>query len=285
MARLELSDARKLMQKGRPWTFRLECRDLTTNTNKFWLATGRGRNEPVEVRYGRNGSKGAVIIKDWAYVEAKAPAKIADGYDYVRTPFVRVRQSTIDAHNTAMAAKQAPTLASQAAQASTTAPVLPAPNQPVKDKWDCPSGGVKVYKRSNTIDIVFDVFPAKWQDQSVFGTFVDTIDALVNGFVGQTPKVKVEWGGQRGNEFVIQSSSVALYSLVVHWLRKQIPGPTPALVDPPKMTGPFAEVYFVRPSDKGWHGLNKYGDKIVTLTAKAARHLVQTYSHIEVAGT
>jgi len=83
MARLTLSDARSTMGRGRPWTFRLEC--TTGGSNKFWLATGRGRNEPVEIHYGAIGSKGTILVKDWAYVEAKTPQKVAKGYDYADT--------------------------------------------------------------------------------------------------------------------------------------------------------------------------------------------------------
>ena len=93
MARLTLTDARSVMLKGRPWTFRLEC--TTGGHNKFWLATGRGQNEPVEVHYGAIGAKAAILVKDWAYIEKTAPEKEAKGYTYVDTPFVRVQPSTI----------------------------------------------------------------------------------------------------------------------------------------------------------------------------------------------
>lgn len=89
MARITLTDARRIMLRGRPWTFRLEC--TLNGSSKFWLATGRGRHEVVEVHFGAIGNKGTVRVKDWDYVEKTAPEKEAKGYVYVDTPFVRVR--------------------------------------------------------------------------------------------------------------------------------------------------------------------------------------------------
>lgn len=95
MARLTLTDARRLAGRGRPWTFRMEC--TTGRSNKFWLATGRGVTEPVEIHYGRIGTRGTVIVKDWSYVEQKAPEKEAKGYVYVPTPFIRADQAIAQA--------------------------------------------------------------------------------------------------------------------------------------------------------------------------------------------
>lgn len=101
MARLTLTDARNLMLKGRPWTFRLEFQgpnpsNKTGWSTKFWLATGRGSHEPVEIHYGTiGGANPTIMVKDWSYVEAKAPEKEAKGYSYADTPFVRVQPSTI----------------------------------------------------------------------------------------------------------------------------------------------------------------------------------------------
>lgn len=93
MACLTLTDARNLMLKGRPWTFRMEC--TLNGRSAAWLATGRGQNEPVEVHFGAIGAKPTILVKDWAYVEKTAPEKEAKGYVYVDTPFVRVQPSTI----------------------------------------------------------------------------------------------------------------------------------------------------------------------------------------------
>ena len=93
MACLTLTDARNLMLKGRPWTFRMEC--TQNGRSAVWLATGRAQNEPVEVHFGAIGAKPTILVKDWAYVEKTAPEKAAKGYVYVDTPFVRVQPSTI----------------------------------------------------------------------------------------------------------------------------------------------------------------------------------------------
>ncbi len=94
MATLHFADAERLSRQGKPWTFRLEC--TVNGRNAFWLATGRARNEPVEIHYGGIGNKPQIIVKDWDYVAAKTPEKTGKGYDYTNTPFVRVRQATID---------------------------------------------------------------------------------------------------------------------------------------------------------------------------------------------
>jgi len=103
MARLNLTDARNLMLKSRPWTFRMEFQGPNPQvksgwSNKFWLATGRAQNEPVEIHFGdiwAPMNQRHILVKDWAYVERTAPEKVAKGYTYADTPFVRVQPSTI----------------------------------------------------------------------------------------------------------------------------------------------------------------------------------------------
>jgi len=100
MANLTLTDARNLMLKGRPWTLRLEFQGMNPSnqsgvSSRFWLATGRAQHEPVEVHYGTVGGKPTILVKDWSYVEKRAPEKEAKGYTYADTPFVRVQPSTI----------------------------------------------------------------------------------------------------------------------------------------------------------------------------------------------
>jgi|APSaa5957512622_1039677.scaffolds.fasta_scaffold05605_10 predicted DNA-binding WGR domain protein len=126
MARLTLGEARNNVSRKRPWTFRMEFHDPTANSHKFWLATGRGRHEPVEVHYGRIGSKAQIIVKDWAYVEKKATEKFAKGYRYADTPFVRIQQSTIDAHT---GTKPVPTINS--VRAANNQPPLPTAPKPL----------------------------------------------------------------------------------------------------------------------------------------------------------
>ncbi len=97
MACLYFADAQRLSLAGKPWCFRYVYHDAASNSHKFWLATGRGRNEVCEIHFGRIGAKAQILIKDWDYVATKAPEKEAKGYDAENTPYIRVRQSTIDA--------------------------------------------------------------------------------------------------------------------------------------------------------------------------------------------
>lgn len=48
--------------------------------DKFWEAWGVGKSGEVRVRYGRNGTDGTVIIKNWSYVSKKGREKISNGY-------------------------------------------------------------------------------------------------------------------------------------------------------------------------------------------------------------
>lgn len=136
MAKLTLTDARNLMLKGKPWTFRMEFQGPNPNnksgwSTKFWLATGRGFTEPVEIHFGTIGAIGGVgstlLVRDWSYVEAKAPEKEAKGYHYADTPFVRVQPSTI-----AQAVPQSAVV--PVPKAPVTSPVTPAifPQSPPK---------------------------------------------------------------------------------------------------------------------------------------------------------
>ena len=127
---LTLSDARRIMQRGRPWTFCLEYHDPGANSHKFWLATGRARHEPVEVHYERVGGKHKILIKDWMYIETKAPEKVAKGYDYVPHQFVKVQASTIAAFN-AKNAKRAPKSTPKPKPASQPSAATPKPQPSV----------------------------------------------------------------------------------------------------------------------------------------------------------
>lgn len=153
MATLQFADAERLSRNGRPWTFRLELHDPSINAHRFWLATGRSRNEPVEIHYGRVGNAPQILVKDWSYVTAKAPEKEGKGYDYVDTPFVRVRKATIDAHLAKLKASgqpvPQPTLPPKAAPVApkpTPAPVA-APTPPPA----APATGGNPYNRVATV--------------------------------------------------------------------------------------------------------------------------------------
>lgn len=96
MARLTLVDVHRIAAKQRPWTIRMECVDPSTNTSKFWFATGRGTNEAVEIGWGRIGSAPQLQLTSFAKFEAKVHEKLGKGYDYADTPFVRMSAQSLN---------------------------------------------------------------------------------------------------------------------------------------------------------------------------------------------
>ncbi len=100
MPRLTLSDAEDKARKGRPWSFRLEyCGHNATNqsghSDKYWFATGRGINEPVEIGWGRWGSNPQTMLADWAKLRDKTDEKLNKGYDYADHGYVRMSAKSI----------------------------------------------------------------------------------------------------------------------------------------------------------------------------------------------
>jgi len=287
MATLNLTDARKLMTNGRPWTFRLEYRDSRppnfSNSHKFWLCTGRGRNEPVEVHYGRVGNKAQIIVKDWTYVEAKTPEKIAKGYAYAQTGFVKVQQSTIDNHNASQAVAATKPLPAK------PKPIPPAPPTPPVSNpslWSDKKAGVSCAIKGSNIELLFDQFPAPWQG-AVFHTFKAELEAICVQTLGR--KVGVWWGtqGPKNSQHVFHAKSPdkGLFQAIVAFLQKQIGGVKVPLTPPPGLTGPYAKVVMVKPAGQGiWHAMNASGNKVLDLTKTGARDLVTEYPHIQVAG-
>jgi predicted DNA-binding WGR domain protein len=278
MAKLTLSDARRTMGRGRPWTFRLEYHDTSANSHKFWLCTGRGRNEPVEIHYGRVGGKPQVIVKDWLYVEAKAPDKEAKGYRYTDTGFVKVRQSTIDdfvAGAATQAAKPLP------AKPAPTPPPAPA-KQPTPDEWRCDKGGLTMRIKGSRIEIEFDVFPADWQG-AVYHTFKDDLGAFCSKHMARN--IPTWWGGDSSEVFHAHSNNQGLFKALVGWLQNQIGVTATPLTPPAKLTGPFAQVVALARKGKGiWHAIDSSGDKVLSLTAKGARSLLADQPSITVVG-
>ena len=286
MAKLTLSDARRTMGRGRPWTFRLEFHDPAANSHKFWLCTGRGRHEPVEVHYGRVGGKPQVLVKDWLYVEAKAPEKEVKGYCYADTGFVRVRQSTIDAHAaTALTAAAKPLPAVVAPPKPAPAPKPATGNH---DEWSCDKGGITITLKMNVIELAFDTFPAPWMSQaktagSLYGSFKQELRDFCEAHT-RTP-VNVWWGGTGARQFKVHLPDRALYRAIVKWVQGQIGSGTPALAPAPTLPGPFGKVVSVAAMGKGvWHAFNAKGNKVLALNAQGARTLVADYPHITVAG-
>lgn len=278
---LTLSDARRLMHQGKPWCFRLEYTGLTANGNasdKFWLATGRGRHEPVEVRYGKVGTEGRVIVKDWMYVEGKAPEKVAKGYDYVSTPFVGVRQQTIDGFG----AQQAPVPPPKPV-APVVAPAAPAAQQ---DAWEDRKAGVHCQIRSGSIVLVIDPFPS-WQKSAGYAFFKGELEAVCQQHTGSRPRIGWSTDGpnQDRHTFSVPSNDRGLFKALVAWLRQQIGVLAAPVNPPPGLTGPYAKIATVKPVGDGvWYALNALGNKVMDLTKQGARDLVADYPHITIAG-
>lgn len=151
MATLQFADAERLSRNGRPWTFRMELHDSSINAHRVWMATGRARNEPVEIHYGRKGNKLTVLVKDWSYVTAKVCEKEGKGYDYVDTPFIRVRQQTIDDF-LAAGGKPAPAAPRPTPKPVPVQPVLPvAPVAAPTPPPAAPATGGNPYNRVATV--------------------------------------------------------------------------------------------------------------------------------------
>jgi len=274
MATLTLNDARRTMSRNRPWTFRLEYHG--GGSHKFWMATGRGRNEPVEVLYGRVGSKPQIIVKDWTYLESKTPEKVAKGYSYVDTPYVRVRQATIDAF-----AARSGTTNPKPAPAPSPVP-KPTPAAPTPDTWRCNKGKVTVTRKGRIIQILFDVFPAAWQG-AVFHTFKDDLEAFCTKHMGR--KVGTWWGGSGSEEFHAHCADKGLFDALVLWLQQSIGGNKTPQIPVPALTGPLANIVSVKPVGGGmYHALDSFGCKVVTLPSTSARQLVRDHAHISVVG-
>lgn len=68
------------VQNGLPWRFRLYFVD--NKSKKFWGAQGVGRTGVVEITYGRIGTHGTTIVKDWSYTQNKLQEKLKKGYTF-----------------------------------------------------------------------------------------------------------------------------------------------------------------------------------------------------------
>ena len=267
MAKLTIADARTLMSRGRPWTFRMEVHDPNTNSHKFWLCTGRARKEPVEVHYGRVGNPSQIIVKDWNYVEQKTPEKIAKGYEYVDTPHVRVQQATIDEFS--------------APQVTVTAPVTSSPPTPTPTpsgaSWRSNPGGVIVVDGPPELKVVFDVFPAPWQG-NVFHTFKNDLALLCEKTLGFLPTV---WWGNQGSvhTFTVHAHGPQLFAEVVNWIANQ----TRTVAAGP--SDPYSRIVKVSPLGGGhWQALAADGKQVLELTKQGARDIVRGMPHVQVAG-
>ena len=266
MRLLTLTDARSTMQRGRPWTFRMEC--TTGGSNKFWMATGRGRYEPVEIMWGGIGNKPQIRVKDWDYLEKVVPAKEAKGYVYVATQYVRVRQQTIDAFTASQGGQTAPV---------TPAPVTPAPVTPAHGGlWQHTTGGVQVRLQKDRIEVVFDNYPPQWvgTGQAGYQKFKPMLTNYCEAHMGT--KVGIHW--LAGGIFNIKTCDVSLYNALIGWLDSQIPpGGVP-------LPGPYARIRQIARTPTGWAALDGLGNQVLGLTKEGARKLLADYPQIQMAG-
>jgi len=87
MAKLTLADARVISLKKRPWSIRMEYvganpANQSGHSAKFWYATGRARNEAVEIGWGAIGSRPTTKLLDWAGFEAKIAERLKKDYGH-----------------------------------------------------------------------------------------------------------------------------------------------------------------------------------------------------------
>jgi len=114
MARLTISDAEDKARKGRPWSFRLEFvgsnpANKSGWSDKYWYATGRGINEPVEIAWGVNGHPPhGTRLTTWSKISKVVPDKRANGYDYADHGYVRMSAKSIAKLGGATASAPAP---------------------------------------------------------------------------------------------------------------------------------------------------------------------------------
>lgn len=172
MAILTLQDAEDLANRGRPWTLRMEHRIAQAPASipgQYWIATGRAKDEPVEVHTGALGSKTPAIIqvKDWTFIEQVAKDKEAKGWDYKWTNFVRVRQQTIDAHaqrQTVVVVPAAPVSQSVGVQAvQGIVAVQPVPGKSGFNGLDATGAVVRVLTAGEAQDLVQQhKIPIRW---------------------------------------------------------------------------------------------------------------------------
>jgi len=83
---MSINVASSVRHDGKPWLVRLEYVGTNFNTkrgrsSKFWQASGSGTGG-VEIRWGRIGTAGQAIYKDWSYFTDKIYKKLDKGYEY-----------------------------------------------------------------------------------------------------------------------------------------------------------------------------------------------------------
>lgn len=124
MATLNLNDVYRIAGRSRPWTIRLEMVDPSTNTSKYWYATGRAEGEAVECGWGRIGNKPQLKLIDFSTFKTKVREKLDKGYSYANTGFVRMSHSAL-----AKLGGSTPSAPAKAPQTAAPAPAAPQPTQ------------------------------------------------------------------------------------------------------------------------------------------------------------
>jgi len=100
MAKLTISDVERIAGRGRPWTIRLEFAGADPAnaggfSDKYWYATGRGLTEAVEIGWGANGNGAQHQLIDWPELRKRVAEKLAKGYGYVDTPYIRMTTASL----------------------------------------------------------------------------------------------------------------------------------------------------------------------------------------------
>ncbi|OHD16817.1 MAG: hypothetical protein A2Y38_22225 [Spirochaetes bacterium GWB1_59_5] len=303
MATLTFKQAEALADKGRPWTFKMQFQGLDPSnasgqSDKFWLATGRGKGEPVEIHFGATGTVGQVQVHDWAYVAAKVPEKEAKGYRYVDTLFVRVRQTTIDLHNAHKGAAMAASN-SQPAGASVNgwvAPTVPAqaplpalaPPTPVPAPWSqqTMTGGCNIIDPVTNIRIALAILPTyilvEFEQYPLRAGGFQTERALIEKAAGSC---QVKWVDNPTFHVMVARNSHQVLDQLRDALQDYVgiarPAPLVAKADPYDRI-----VSVIPPAATGgnWRALDGADKFVMWLTPKGARQLVQQNPAVKVAG-
>lgn len=75
---MSVAQVRRAAVAGDGWLIRLECTE--GKHNKFWQAEGIGTKGNVRVSWGRIGTAGQELTKDYHYMIEKTRSKLAKGY-------------------------------------------------------------------------------------------------------------------------------------------------------------------------------------------------------------
>lgn len=86
---MTVDEAYAASYRGEEWFVHMKF--VGGSSDKFWEAWGVGRQGAVYIRYGRNGSEGTTIIKNFTYFGEKKSEKLSKGYKLHTTGVTRPR--------------------------------------------------------------------------------------------------------------------------------------------------------------------------------------------------